>query len=112
MASTIFGLAFTLATACLVIFGDTVLKVAADSGRGIGHPFVALGCGVYALSAICWFAAVGHVTLAQAGVAYSMLTLLALCLIGAIWFGEPVGPREGAGILCAVAAMILMWRIA
>ena len=53
-----------------------------------------------------------HVTLAQAGVAYSMLTLLALCAIGAIWFGEQLYAREYLGILCALAAMVLLARVA
>ena len=53
-----------------------------------------------------------HVTLAQAGVAYSMFTLLALCLIGAVWFDEPIQMREAAGIACAIASMALMVRVA
>jgi drug/metabolite transporter (DMT)-like permease len=71
---------------------------------------VTIGCGLYILSALLWFGAMHHVGLAQAGVAYSMITLLALALIGTVWFGEPVGWREIAGIACALLAMILMVR--
>ena len=50
--------------------------------------------------------------LAQAAVAYSLLTLIALALIGWYAFGETMGPREIAGLACACLAMVLMVRIA
>jgi undecaprenyl phosphate-alpha-L-ara4N flippase subunit ArnF len=59
-----------------------------------------------------WFFAMQHVTLVQAGVAYSMLTLIALAVIGAAWFDEPLKAREYAGLACALLAMVLMSRIA
>ena len=49
-----------------------------------------------------------HVTLAQAGVAYSMLTLVALAIIGAVSFDEPIGQREFVGLGLALAAMMVM----
>lgn len=106
------GYGFAFLTALIVIAGDTSIKLAADGGHSALHRYVVLGCLLYAISALMWYGAMQHVTLAQAGVAYSMLTLLALCAIGAFWFDEPVGLRETAGILCAIAAMVLMIRIA
>ncbi|MEL6640781.1 MAG: EamA family transporter [Pseudomonadota bacterium] len=105
------GFAFSLLTAMVVIAGDAVLKVAADSGRPMFSTLVYAGMAIYAVSALFWFYAMRHITLAQAGVAYSMLTLLALCAIGVIWFGEKLYFREFAGIACALAAMILMVRV-
>lgn len=52
-----------------------------------------------------------HITLAQAGVAYSMLTLLALYAIGALVFGEELRMREYTGIGCALVSMILLSRV-
>lgn len=69
---------------------------------------MALGVGLYAISAILWFFAMRHTSLAQAAVAYAMFSLIALCVIGAIAFGEAIGPREVAGIACALAAMALL----
>lgn len=112
MPAILNGYAFAFLTAIVVIAGDTIIKVAADGGHAIHHRYVVLGCALYGLSALMWFAAMRHVTLAQAGVAYSMLTLLALCAIGAVWFDEPVRGREAAGIFCALAAMVLMVRFA
>ena len=107
----IYGLLFSLVTALLVIAGDTLIKVAADRSIIVSKPMAA-GILLYGISAICWYFALRHVGLAQAAVAYSMLTLIALALIGWYAFGETMGPREIAGLACACLAMVLMVRIA
>lgn len=111
MTHVLFGFFFAFATAIVVIAGDMLLKIAADTRQPIWSNLVIGGCAIYALSAIFWFYAMRHVTLAQAGVAYSMLTLLALCGIGVIWFDERLYAREVLGIVCALAAMVLMIRV-
>ncbi len=104
------GLSFACLTAVVVIFGDVLIKIAADrSGPGI-WTLLGLGCLIYAASAVLWFWAMRHTTLAQAAVAYSMFTLLALAVIGAVWFKESLAAREWAGIGCALASMALMAR--
>ncbi len=112
MTAILFGFGFSLLTALIVIVGDYMIKLAADAGQPVTSSLVLGGCAVYAASAIMWFYAMQHVTLAQAGVAYSMLTLLALCAIGALWFDEPLYAREYAGIACALLAMVLLVRLA
>lgn len=107
----IFGLAFASLTAIVVLAGDFALKLAADRGHTGMSSLVMTGVALYAISALCWFWSVRHISLTQAGVAYSMLTLLALVLIGTRWFGEVLGPRELAGIGCALAAMILLAKV-
>ena len=104
--------AFALFTALLVIIGDFAIKTAADAGHTITSTYVAIVVALYGVSALFWFYAMQHVTLAQAGVAYSMLTLLALALIGALWFGETLHAREYAGLGCALLSMVLMSRLA
>lgn len=103
----VYGLAFSLLTALVVIAGDTFIKFAADSGR-LASPAMITGTVLYAASAVMWFFAMRHVTLGQAAVAYSMLTLVALVAIGAVLFGEKVGLRETIGVGLALAAMALM----
>ena len=104
------GYAFALGCALIVILGDTVLKTAADKGHTITSPHLIIGCALYAISAIAWFLAMRHITLAQGAIAYSMFSLIALCLIGVVMFGETMALREYAGIACAVAAVVLMVR--
>lgn len=111
MAQLFFGFSFVLVTALVVIIGDFILKLAAEGGKPIWSLWVIAGCAIYAASAVFWFFAMRHIALGQAGVIYSMLTLLALCLIGVIWFDEHLAAREYAGIVCAIAAMVLMVRV-
>lgn len=112
MSALLFGFSFSLTTALIVILGDYLIKLAADGGLPVNFTLVMTGCALYAVSAVMWYFALLHVTLAQAGVAYSMLTLLALCAIGALYFDEQLYFREYAGIGCALLAMVLMVRIA
>lgn len=105
------GYLFACACATIVIFGDLLLKIAAERGMTFASAPVLVGCALYAASAIAWFVAMHHISLAQAGVAYTMFSLLALCAIGAVFFGETLGWREIAGIACACAAILLMVRV-
>lgn len=102
-----YGLLFSLFTALVVILGDVAIKIAADRAA-LTSLHMALGMALYAASAVLWFFAMRHVTLGQAAVAYSMLTLIALFVIGAFFFGEPIGKRQLAGVVLALAAMAVM----
>lgn len=105
--SLFFGLLFSLFTALVVIAGDIFIKTAADKALLASRPMM-VGTVLYAGSAVCWFFAMRYVSLGQAAVAYSMLTLVALFAIGALMFDEPVGAREIAGVGFALVAMALM----
>ena len=111
MTHVLIGFGFSLICALVVIFGDLAIKLAADGDKPVWSGLVLAGCAIYAISAVFWFYAMRHVTLAQAGVAYSMLTLLALCAIGVFWFDERLYARELIGIGCALAAMVLLVRV-
>lgn len=106
-----FGLAFAAMTAAVAILGDFLLKLAADRGHPGLSVLVLAGIGLYGVSALCWFWSMRHISLIQAGVACSMLSLLALAVIGVLWFDEVLGLREGAGIACALAATVLLSRL-
>ena len=112
MTQIMLGFVLTFATATIVIIGDVVLKVAAVGDKPMLSVLVVGGCALYAVSALFWFFAIQYVTLAQAGVAYSMLTLIALAVLGAVYFGETLQAREYAGLACALASMVLMARVA
>jgi undecaprenyl phosphate-alpha-L-ara4N flippase subunit ArnF len=112
MLSYAFGLGFALVTAIVVILGDLALKFAADREHTFASVLVAAGVVSYAISALLWFAAMRHVSLGQAAVAYSMFTLVALVLLGAVVFSEPLRLREFAAMGCALLAMALMSRTA
>ncbi len=111
MLGIFYGYVFALITAVVVIAGDIALKVAADNGQPLVSPPALVGAGLYVVSAAMWYFAMRHVSLAQAGVAYSMLSLIALCAIGASYFEEEIRARDLAGIACALLAMVLLIRI-
>lgn len=98
--------------ALIVILGDTVLKAAAEKGETLLSQPMLLGCLLYAVSAVAWFLSMRHISLTQGAIAYTMFSLIALAVIGALVFGERLQTRELAGIACALAAVVLMIRVA
>lgn len=106
----IIGYGFALLTATLAIVGDYYIKLAADSGRSLISIYFTLGALFYIGSAAMWFGSLRQIGLAQAGVAYSMLTLLAVCAMGVLLFEEKLQMREVCGVICALLSMILMVR--
>ncbi len=110
MMSILAGYGFALATAIFVIIGDYYIKLAADAAGSLVSLHFLLGAMFYIGSAAMWYGSMRQITLAQAGVAYSMLTLLAVCLLGVLVFGEKLYAREVLGIGCAMLSMILMVR--
>lgn len=111
MVNITYGYVFSLFCALVVIIGDYLIKRAADDELSLASAVFAAGLGLYAVSAVLWYFAMRHITLAQAGVAYSMLTLIALSLMGVVFFDERLLGREVLGIGFALASMALMTRI-
>jgi undecaprenyl phosphate-alpha-L-ara4N flippase subunit ArnF len=112
MASVTFGYGLALLTALIVLVGDYLIKLAADGGMPVTSSHVILGCVFYGGSALIWYGSMRFITLAQAGVAFSMFSLLALCALGVLFFDEQIYPREALGIGLALVSMVLMVRIA
>lgn len=108
MSQIAIGFLFSFFTAGVVLIGDVFIKQAADAGHTMTSRLVLVGIVLYAASALLWFVSVRHIPLASAGVAFSMASLVALALIGAFYFKEPLALRDIAGIGCALMAMVLM----
>lgn len=103
-----YGLCF--AETLVIILGDYFIKLAADRDLALTSPQFLAGCALYALSAVGWYLAMQQISLSQVGVAFSMFTLLALCALGVVVFGETLRPRELLGIAMALGARVLMAR--
>jgi small multidrug resistance pump len=71
-----------------------------------------VGFAVYASTAFGWVFVMKHLKLATVGVVYSVSMIVLLTAIGAIGFGESLGPREIAGLILAVASLYLLMRFA
>ncbi|WP_109466185.1 DMT family transporter [Albibacillus kandeliae] len=97
-----------LSCALAVIVADILLKLSADRGHTFWSPGVMIACGLYVLSALFWFWSMRSMSLAQAGVTYTMFSLVSLFVIGLLFFDEAAAWREFAGIACALCAVLLM----
>lgn len=94
----------------VVIAGDYFIKLAVDRGHTLASRTLMAGGLLYGLSAIGWFYALRKVSLSQSGVAFAMISLLALVALGVLVFEERLTLREWIGVGCAVASLILMAR--
>ncbi|MBX2880660.1 MAG: EamA family transporter [Granulosicoccus sp.] len=109
MQNTMIGYGFALLTAITVLAGDYFIKVAADNSRFYSGSFL-LGALLYALAAASWYGSMRFASLAQASVAFSMLSLVAVCAMAVIVFGETINRQEMLGIGLAMLSMLLMVR--
>lgn len=110
--SALLGYSLCLGATLVVIAGDFALKSAVDKGFALRSPTVFLGGVLYAATAAGWFLALRHVSLAQAGVAPVLFTLMALVTMGVVLFGGKIALREVLGIAMAVGSMLLMAQVA
>ncbi len=104
------GYGFALLTAIAVIMGNYVIKIAADDALPFSSRQFLIGSALYLVSAVMWYGSMRYVSVVQAGVAYSMLTLLAVCAMGVVVFDDAIHGREILGIGLALLSMVLMAR--
>ena len=71
-----------------------------------------LGFAVYASTAFGWVYVMRHLKLATIGVVYSISMILLLTAIGSLAFRETLSGYEVAGIVMAVASLVLLVRFA
>lgn len=112
MSQIAIGFLFSIFTAKIVLIGDTVIKQAADQNDTILSRHVLMGVVLYGMSALFLFASMPYLTLATAGVAFAMISLISMAIGSAVWFGEPLVARDLAVIGCDLGAMMLMMRAA
>ncbi len=94
------------------VLGDFFIKLSGNGQKYIDLKFFALGAFIYALTAFGWFYVMKHLKLDVLGVIYSISTLLVLVFVGAIYFKESFDAYEIAGIVLAVASVLLLRRFA
>ena len=106
------AVAVTIGFSILGVIGDYFLKLAADEEHSLRTlPFL-VGFLVYASTAFGWVFVMKHLKLATIGVVYSVTMVLLLTALGVVVFGESLGWTEIAGLLMAIAALILLTRFA
>jgi drug/metabolite transporter (DMT)-like permease len=102
----------TVAFSLLGVLGDYFLKRASVQQNAFTTRAFCVGFAVYASTAFGWVLVMKHLKLATIGVVYSVTMVLLLTALGVVVFGESLGWTEIAGLLMAIAALILLTRFA
>ena len=102
----------TLAFSVIGVVGDYFLKLASTREQPLGTGWFYLGFALYASTAFGWVFVMRHMKLATIGVLYSVSMILLLTAIGVVVFRESLNHFEMAGIVLAVASLVLLTRFA
>jgi drug/metabolite transporter (DMT)-like permease len=107
-----FAVVVTIGFSCLGVLGDYFLKLASAEPSPLRNRWFYLGFVIYASTALGWVFVMQRLKLATIGVVYSVSMILLLTGIGVVFFQETLNYAEIAGIVMAVAALVLLLRFA
>ena len=102
----------TLAFSVVGVLGDYFLKLASAGEQPLRTGWFYLGFALYASTAFGWVFVMRHLKLATISVLYSVSMVLLLTAVGVVLFREPLNYFELAGIVLAVASLMLLMRFA
>jgi small multidrug resistance pump len=102
----------TLAFSVIGVVGDYFLKLASAREQPLGTGWFYLGFALYASTAFGWVFVMRHMKLATISVLYSVSMILLLTTIGVVVFRESLNHFEMAGIVLALASLVLLIRFA
>jgi multidrug transporter EmrE-like cation transporter len=91
-----------------VVAGDYCLKIASSSEQSINTIWFLLGISTIALTCFGWVYTMKHLKLASIGAIYSVFIVVALAVVGVVFFQETLNYYEIAGIVMAIASLILL----
>ena len=107
-----FAVVVTIGFSLLGVLGDYFLKLASANENSLKTIWFYVGFAVYASTAFGWVFVMKHLKLATIGVVYSVSMVLLLTAIGAVFFQESLNYYEIAGLVMAIASLILLVRFA
>src|SRR5215210_7232744 len=110
MDKTALAVIVTIAFSVIGVVGDYFLKLASAKDESLKSPAFYIGFVVYASTAFGWVFVMKHLKLATVGVVYSISMVLLLTAIGVIVFKESLNIYELAGLVMAVASLLLLTR--
>lgn len=97
-----------IALSALGVLGDYFLKIASGNESLLKNQWFLFGLITLASTAFGWVYVMNHLKLATIGVVYSLSTVLLLAVVGVAFFQESLNPYEIAGILLAIASLVLL----
>jgi small multidrug resistance pump len=102
----------TVAFSAVGVLGDYFLKLASAQDAPFRSLAFYVGFAVYASTAFGWLFVMKHLKLGTIGVLYSVSMILLLTTVGVAVFGEKLSYPELAGLLLALASLVLLVRFA
>jgi drug/metabolite transporter (DMT)-like permease len=112
MDSKTLAVVVTVAFSVVGVLGDYFLKLASQEESSLRTPWFYVGFALYAATAFGWLFVMKHLKLATISVLYSVSMVLLLTAVGVVIFQEPLSYYEAAGLVMAIAALILLVRFA
>ena len=94
------------------VVGDDFLKLASARPQPLKTGWFYLGFVRYASTAFGWVFVMRYLKLATISVLYSVSMVLLLTAVGVARFGESLNTYETAGIVLALASLVLLMRFA
>lgn len=110
MNKTILAVFVTVAFSAVGVVGDYFLKLSSGRQQPLRTRWFYIGFIVYASTAFGWVFVMRHLKLATISVVYSISMVLLLTAVGVMLFGESLNRYEVAGIVLAVASLVLLMR--
>jgi len=102
----------TIAFSVIGVVGDYFLKLASTREQPLRTGWFYLGFVLYASTAFSWVFVMKYLKLATISVLYSVSMMLLLTAVGALLFRESLNSFEVAGIVLAMASLVLLIRFA
>ena len=112
MERNLLAIAVTIAFSLVGVLGDYFLKVASNNENSLKTASFYIGFALYASTAFGWVFVMKHLKLATIGVVYSVTMVLLLTGIGVVFFRESLNYYEIAGLVMAIASLVLLIRFA
>jgi small multidrug resistance pump len=102
----------TLAFSVVGVLGDYFLKLGSREENSLRTPWFYIGFALYASTAFGWVYVMKHLKLATISVLYSISMVMLLTAVGVVIFQETLNYYEIAGLVMAIASLILLVRFA
>jgi multidrug transporter EmrE-like cation transporter len=112
MGRTTIAILVTIAFSVVGVAGDYFLKLASERAQPLRAGAFYLGFALYASTAFGWVFVMRHLKLGTIGVLYSVSMILLLTAVGVVLFKESLNTYELAGIVLALASLVLLIRFA
>jgi drug/metabolite transporter (DMT)-like permease len=112
MRKTVLAIVVTVAFSAVGVLGDYFLKLSSAHQQPLRTRWFYVGFVIYASTAFGWVFVMRHLKLATIGVVYSVSMVLLLTTVGVVLFRESLNYYELAGIVLAVASLVLLMRYA